>query len=126
MCESIHTYPFLLYLSPSSIRTARTLKKRLLLAIKQWAKQQEAFEVLNASVADKAITNMWKAQVEAWEEDPSLPDPYYLVNQGAYMLYLPKLLKSDSRRRSHADGNPAENRRGGVKGERARQICRPP
>ena len=88
MCESIHTYPFLLYLSPSSIRTARTLKKRLLLATKELDGQRELFDALTASIKNKALVHMWRKQVEAWEADPSLPDPYYVATQGMYMLCL--------------------------------------
>ena len=126
MRESIHTYLLFLYLSIFSIHTARTLKKRLLLAIEHWSKQQEAFDELTRSITDKAVIRLWKEQVEAWEEDPSLPDPYYVATQGAYMLYLPKYLISNSRCRSHADGNPAKDRRGGVQGERPGRLCRPP
>ena len=88
MCESIHTYPFLLYLSPSSICTARTLKKCLLLAIKELDGQRELFDALTASIKNKALVRMWRKQVEAWEADPSLPDPYYVATQGTYMLCL--------------------------------------
>ena len=126
MRESIHTYLLFLYLSIFSIHTARTLKKHLLLAIEHWSKQQEAFDELTRSITDKAVIRLWKEQVEAWEEDPSLPDPYYVATQGAYMLYLPKYLISNSRCRSHADGNPAKDRRGGVQGERPGRLCRPP
>ena len=72
------------YLSTFWPHAAYTLKRRLLLAIDKHAEHHAHFKELTASIADRDLVSEWTAQVEAWERDHSLPDPYYVVTEGVY------------------------------------------
>jgi len=50
-------------------------KKRIADAIKMQAKHEEIFEKFSARF-DETLIEKWKKIVEAWEADPSKPNPY--------------------------------------------------
>ena len=72
----------------SIFHTAHTLKKRLTLALEQWPLQRGLFEVLTASIKDQTLVQKWTEDIKAWERDRSLPDPYHVITQGAYLLFV--------------------------------------
>ncbi len=67
---------------------AWTLRDRLLNALAEHEEHRELFLILTASLRGQNIAQ-WKAQIEAWERDPSLPDPYQTISDGEFFRSLP-------------------------------------
>ena len=44
--------------------------------------QQQVFEIFSSRLPAESV-QLWIAEVEAFEKDPSLPDPYYREISGA-------------------------------------------
>ena len=63
--------------------TAWTLRDRLRVAVKEFSEHNMLYEAFTASMLAENIIK-WKAQIEAWEKDDSLPDPYQTVDSGMW------------------------------------------
>lgn len=67
-------------------RTGFLLRRRLVKAVAEHAEQEELFQIFSNSLED-VNTALWQAQVEAWEHDFSLPDPYVSTATGTHIHY---------------------------------------
>ena len=64
---------------------ARTLNGRLILAIIEHNEHQELFDAFTARMNADNV-NTWRLQIEAWEKDPTLPDPYAVIGSGEFYV----------------------------------------
>lgn len=55
-------------------------------AVAQYAKQRQAFENFCA-ITQAADISQWLAEVEAWEKDESLPNPFQPRTKGWFRLH---------------------------------------
>ena len=60
---------------------AWSLRDRLRVAVKEFVEHNMLYEAFTASMLAENVVK-WKAQIEAWEKDVSLPDPYQVVDTG--------------------------------------------
>ena len=75
-------------MSSINIRSSRSniglwLRKRLREALSEFADQNAHFEALTRSL-DATNVHQWKKQVEDWEADYTLEDPYQVIDLGEF------------------------------------------
>ncbi|KAF7317544.1 CxC2 domain-containing protein [Mycena kentingensis (nom. inval.)] len=86
-----------------NMRQGATLQRRLLVARVERENQVAAFRIVSDSV-DAALQKKWKAQVKAWEEDKSQPNPYVLPTTGFPTEAEIRLELQQEERQNNVDG----------------------
>ncbi|TFK81526.1 hypothetical protein K466DRAFT_501978 [Polyporus arcularius HHB13444] len=80
-----------------------TLRDRLILAWAEYHEHKELFDSFTVSLIQMNIAQ-WKAAVEAWEKDQSLPDPYEVKISGPTQAHIRKEISEEESKASAATG----------------------
>lgn len=78
---------FFCHLILTKVQLGDSLMRKLLIAIEERQRQVNAFIGVRDTV-DRDAAKGYIAQVEAWEQDPSLPNPYLVPRTGWFLLLI--------------------------------------
>ncbi|KAF7327199.1 CxC2 domain-containing protein [Mycena kentingensis (nom. inval.)] len=100
-----------------NMRQGDTLQRRLLVAREERRRQVAAFQAVSEGISP-ALQKEWKAQVRAWQDDKTQPNPYVLPSSGVPTETEIRLQLQKEERDQNTDG------RGVYRGYRIREMVK--